>query len=186
MTEQIRAFAKRLGSYFRDYGGWAAVFSSPIFLLALALTGLNYSMWLSAEWIEPAETLIPSLLGFSLGMYAIIFSIINNRLKNALQAVKDRRDVPMLAVVNATFFHFILVQVIALIWALMFRGTALIDLFTVLSRSITGAMSVFFVLYAIGSFVGHLLLVYSVLLTISAALAVYRIAMIKEPEQSEK
>lgn len=78
---------KWLNRYRRAYGGVLGMLQSPFFGLALLITALSYSLWLEPKWIEKAESLIPSLLGFSLGTYAIIFSIVGGRIKGALRQV---------------------------------------------------------------------------------------------------
>src|SRR5690348_8914161 len=142
MTSQLRAFRRRIQNYFSAYGGWHAVFTSPLFLAALVIAAANYSRWLSPHWVETTETLIPSLLGFSLGTYAILFSLIGGRLKSALRNVPNSQKVSWLEGINAAFFHYIFVQVIALTWAFLFSGSALFDLFKVIERHISGVWQV--------------------------------------------
>lgn len=48
------------------------------------------------------------------------------------------------------------------------------------------ALIFFFILKNTGSFIGYLLLVYSILLVIAAALSVYRLALIKDPADDDK
>ncbi|MCH4560880.1 hypothetical protein [Mesorhizobium jarvisii] len=98
-----------------------------------------------------------------------------------MSSVSNDRGVSQLAAVNSTFFHFIFVQVLALIWAFLFSGTAVKDLFEQLPKSWIGAHNLYNALYLAGSAIGYLLLVYSVLLVLAAAMAIYRLAMIKDP-----
>jgi hypothetical protein len=170
-----------MARYFNAYGGWSAVFGSPLFMLAAIVTGLNYSQWLQENWVDTTIALIPSLLGFSLGTYAILFSLINNRLKGALRAKKNEQGISLLEVVNASFFHFIFVQVLALMWAFVYSGSSLYDLTKLLSTSYSSAHPIFEGLKTAGSFVGYLLLIYSFLLIIAASLVVYRLALIRDP-----
>jgi hypothetical protein len=116
VASQIKPFISRLRRYFRAYGGWEAIIRSPLFLLAVVVTGLGHSNWIDGDkWSVLSQSLIPNLLGFSLGTYAILFSLMTGRLKRALKAVKNARDVTFLEEINATFFHFIFVQVSALL-----------------------------------------------------------------------
>ncbi|MDX8436592.1 hypothetical protein RFN25_24510 [Mesorhizobium abyssinicae] len=160
--------------------------ASPFFGLAVIFSGLNYSQWVDPSWIGKVEALIPSLLGFSLGTYVILFSIMSGRLKGALHQVKSPQGVSYLEAINATFFHFIFVQVLALTWAFLFQGTWLFDLVHVLKKPYPWTGDVFKVVSLAGSFVGCFLLVYSILLMIAAALAVYRLALIKDPGEGGK
>ena len=112
MASQIKPFVSRLQRYFHAYGGWPAIFGSPLFLVASIVCILGYGNWWSVDtWSAVTQSLIPNLLGFSLGTYAILFSLMTGRLKRALRAVKNDRQVSYLDEINATFLHFILVQV---------------------------------------------------------------------------
>lgn len=157
------------------------MFGSPIFLISLAVTVASYSNWIEAKWVSKSFDMIPSVLGFSLGTYAILFSLMTGRLKRALKAVKNSRGVNYLEEINATFFHFIFVQIICLMWAFLYDGTVLHDIAKYTLRYYDGSMNVFRVAMLAGSFTGYLLLVYSFLLMLAAALAVYRIASITDP-----
>lgn len=181
MSSQITTFTKRIRQYFFAYGGWSAVLRSPLFWLAFGVTILNYSSWFRDDWIATTQALIPNLLGFSLGTYAILFSFITSKMKRALKTVKNPQGISYLDEINATFFHFIFVQVLALLWAFIFRGTLLFDLAKIAITSWPHAMDVFGALYVMGSFLGFFLLVYAFLLILGAALAVYRLARIVEP-----
>jgi len=179
--KQFVAFHRSIRRYFRGYGGWGAVFGSPIFLISLAVTGVSYSNWIEAKWVSKSFDMIPSLLGFSLGTYAILFSLMTGRLKRALKAVKNSQGVNYLEEINATFFHFIFVQILCLMWAFLFDGSVLYDTAQFMVSYYSGSMTIFRVAMLTGSFIGYLLLVYSFLLMLAAALAVYRIASITDP-----
>lgn len=125
--------------------------------------------------------MIPGLLGFSLGTYAILFSLMTGRLKKALKAVKNSQGISYLEEINSTFFHFIFVQILCLMWAFLFEGTVVYDLARIVASSYSGSMAIFWSAKLVGSFIGYLLLIYSFLLMLAAALAVYRIASIVDP-----
>lgn len=178
---QFIAFWKSIRRYFKGYGGWPAICGSPIFVFSLLVTALNYSNWIEPKWVPHSFDMIPSLLGFSLGSYTILFSVMTGRLKRALKSVKNPRGINYLEEINATFFHFIFVQIVCLMWAFLFNGTFVFDLFYYISAVYGDAMGTFHIAMLVGSFIGHLLLVYSFLLILAAAIAVYRIASITDP-----
>src|SRR3546814_13775824 len=101
-----------------------------------------------------------------------LVSLITNRLKRALRAVKNNRNVTALDEVNATFFHFILVQVIALIWATLYDATALYDIAQLLAPHAPWVLTALKVVQFTGAATGFLLLIYSITLVVAAALAV--------------
>lgn len=182
MASQLKPFASRIRRYFRAYGGWSAIFRSPLFLVAVGVAALGYGNWVSSnKWAEVSQSLIPNLLGFSLGTYAILFSLMTGRLKRALKAEKNDRGVSFLDEINATFFHFILVQVSALIWAFLYQGTALHDFAHAIQPDWPCATDMLVVLKALGGAIGYVLLIYSITLIVGAALAVYRLALIVDP-----
>lgn len=79
------------------------------------MSHLGYGNWWSNDTrAGTSQSLIPNLLGFSLGTYAILFSLMTGRFKHAPRVVKNGQDVTLLNGINVTFFHVILVQVSAL------------------------------------------------------------------------
>ncbi|WP_155805893.1 hypothetical protein [Erythrobacter litoralis] len=184
LTGQFRPFSRHIRRYFHAYGGWSGVFGSPLFLVSVLIAAASYRQWLNPDWVDTIYALVPSLLGFSLGTYAILFSLITARVKGAMRAVKSDDDVSALEQVNATFFHFIFVQVIALVWAFGFDGSAFADLAAATKASLPAIGWGFVVLKLVGSFVGYTLLVYSITLVVGAALAIYRLALISDPGET--
>lgn len=182
MASQLKPFISGIKRYFRAYGGWSAVFGSPVLWLAVAVAVLGYKNWLSADkWADLAQSLIPSLLGFSLGAYTILLTLITGRIKQALKDEKNENGITFLDEINATFFHFIFVQVFALLWAFLYQGSLLFDLAQLAKPYCPFALPAFRVVQALGSFVGYALLVYSITLIVASALAVHRLAPIVDP-----
>ncbi|MGR9141468.1 hypothetical protein ACU8MP_03705 [Rhizobium leguminosarum] len=186
MVGQWSTLFRWLRRYFRAYGGFSGVVGSPFLGIAIIITSLSYSNWLTPNWVEKVETLIPSLLGFSLGTYAILFSIVGSRLKGALRKIQAPHGVSYLETINATFFHFIFVQVLSLMWAFLFQGSWLVDTVNYFKPAYPWLEVSALWAFRIGSFIGFFLLVYSILLTVAAALAVYRLALIKDPLEEKE
>lgn len=185
LTSQFRPFARHIRRYFHAYGGWFGVLGSPLFLVSVLIAAASYGKWLRPDWTASTYALVPNLLGFSLGTYALLFSLITARVKGAMRAVRSGGQVSSLEQVNATFFHFIFVQVIALIWAFAFDATALADAANALKAARPDVWDGFVFLRAAGSFVGYVLLIYSVALAVGAALAIYRLALISDPGENQ-
>lgn len=183
MFSQWCTFFGFLRTYCRAYGGLKSILASPMFGIAFIITLISYSRWLDPSWVDDANSMIPDLLGFSLGTYAIIFTIITGRIKRAMRAVPSKHQVSYLESVNATFFHFIFVQVATLIWTFLFKASWLQDLLALWRGSSYPDRDIHQFLSHLGSFVGCLLLVYSVLLVIPAAVAVYQLTMVEDPDE---
>lgn len=169
-STQWSVLKKRLMKHFQNYGGVRGIIYSPFFIAALPVALVGYNKWESLSWIKDVQSLIPSMLGFSLGTYAIIFSIVSKRVKAAMQAI-TKKGVSHFDRANSTFLHFIFTQVICLIYSFAFESIDyLISKTDFDFRPISLPLSAF----------GYFLLIYSILLMIASALAVYRIASIKD------
>lgn len=128
MLSQAKTFLRFLRKYFNDYGGVDAVIGSPLMWLAIILTATSYRSWLHRDWPDTSIAIIPNLIGFSLGTYALLFSLISPRVKSALKALKNAKDIRYFDEMNATFFHFIFMQMIALVWALAYKQNLFVDI----------------------------------------------------------
>lgn len=178
----MKSIFKVFTKYFRGYGGWRGLFSSPFFYISVFLTVLSNQMWLTSmseepEWISLSRDMIPDLLGFSLGAYALLFSL-NERVRRAMSDVNNNRDVSYLDNVNSIFLHFIFVQFIAVSWSFVFDYS---DLFALIIANFPFSAVIFTYvgLYFIGSFFGAFLVFYSISLIVAAAFAVFRLASLR-------
>ncbi|MDH4539775.1 hypothetical protein [Sulfitobacter faviae] len=108
--------------YWKAYGGFWALVKSPFFLVSLILTAVLIGIWLPIDdsgermWAALALSVLPSLISFSLGALAIMFSMTSGTFLRILHQDGDNNSLFMKTV--ATFFHFMLVQIIALILVL--------------------------------------------------------------------
>lgn len=166
-----------LSRYWADYGGWRDFFLSPLLHFSVLISGVSYSAWLEPEWIDLPLSLLPNLLGFSLGAYALIFSLADERLLAALNAPTADGRPTNLRMINATFLHFILIQTAAVVFALINKSTLLIDLVGMAPADESQIDTVQVLLRASAGATGHFLTVYAVVLLIGAALAAYRLAI---------
>lgn len=166
-----------LSRYWGDYGGWRDFFASPLLHFSLLVAGASYSIWLKPNWVDLPLSLLPNLLGFSLGAYALIFSLADERLLAALNAPTTDGSPTKLRMVNATFLHFILVQTAAIIFALANKSTLLIDLVGLIPATPCFIKTIQTLLAGSAGLVGYFLTVYAVVLLIGAALAAYRLAI---------
>lgn len=168
---------KALRRYYSAYGGVRSIITSPIFALALLITCLSYNSWKTAAWVTQAQAILPNMLGFSLGTYSILLTLLNERMREAMTSAMSAKGISALSSVNATFLHFILVQILAILWSFQYQGSWLFDLFAAIDTSVfPNAMKLFSYLMITGSFVGNLLFMYALSLAISAAMSVYRLA----------
>jgi hypothetical protein len=181
---QAVVFSRFMRRYFHDYGGLAAVLGSPLFLASVLISGLSYRSWITNSWTSLVESVIPNLLGFSLGTYALLFSLISPRIRLALRTLKNQNDVRYLDEMNATFLHFIIVQIICFLWSFLYKQSLFYDLSQIIANIAPSPWNLFPYMAAMGGFMGVSLLIYSVLLVIGSSLTVYRIARIIDPDVS--
>jgi len=118
--------------YFRLYGGWPALFSSGYFWLGLLFSFVCYPIWneeVSNEriWTNSAVEIIPSLMSFSLGGMAILLAFSNEKLMEKIQ--ENGRADSLYMKTSASFFHFILLQTLALLAVLLVQAYS-VDFFS--------------------------------------------------------
>lgn len=185
MKKPWKTFLRHIRTYFRHYSGWKSIAYSPLFHISFIITIVSGSQWADETWIKFAESTIPSLLGFSLGTYAILFSLINPRIKVAFRSVKNEKGVSWLHAINATFFHFIFIQTLTLIYAMTVRSFIESPLLQSIVKFLHVPPTYTNWAVNISNFLGALLLFYSILLIVGAALAIYRISTINDPAEGE-
>lgn len=121
MTDNI------LKRYWRVYGGIYALLTSPYFWVSLFFTGALYPQWSEPLWWEDVLSIMPSLLGFSLGGYAMWIAIGDDNFRKLISGEdKGGKPSPYMEV-NAAFVHFIVCQMLAIFLGLLAK-TYYIDL----------------------------------------------------------
>jgi len=104
------------------YGGWKALFVSKFFIVSLILTLLSIPLWISGGWWETVIQILPNLIGFTLGGYAIILAFSDTKFLSKLSgSSSDSKHSPFLDLC-ATFAHFIFIQCLALILAILAKA----------------------------------------------------------------
>lgn len=117
--------------YWIAYGGRNKLFLSFYLWLAillgvlLAIFGIFTEPW---KWYDDVLTIIPSILGFSLGGYAILIGFGDANFFNIICGKLENEKASLYMRVNASFFHFIFIQFLSLIFAILIRATGC-DLF---------------------------------------------------------
>lgn len=175
MKQHSNSITKR---YWGAYGGWAAVLRSRYFHMALAITPFCWGSWSEPLWWDTVIGVLPNLLGFTLGGFAIFVGFGDERFKASLAAPERDPEKPTVyRELCATFVHFIFVQVIALVLALVSKGMSFnaplpvrIAAMLPLINTIWGAVCYAVFLYAITS-------------VIAIGLHVFRIATMYEMHQ---
>ena len=143
--------------YWENYGGFKAIVSSPYFMISLLLTILVVVFGESKGWYEHTLNILPDILGFSIGSFAILISLGDNKFRKKLSAEKDGQKSTPFMIINSSFVHFIFIQIVAILFALISQILVLENI-------------IFF-------FIGMFLLIYAVLLTLAATLVILKFSL---------
>ncbi|EOV7028415.1 TPA: hypothetical protein ACPY94_003015 [Yersinia enterocolitica] len=177
MSEETKT-QSALARYWEVYGGFNAIFRSPYFWSAIVMTLILYPSWSHSGWWNDILSLMPNLLGFSLGGFAMWIAIGDESFKKFIAGddIDDNGEVefsPYMSV-NATFVHFILLQLLTIIAALITKAYS--------PMLINNAYLYFYLgvyykyaLYFM-SFIAYFLFIYSVFSALAAVLAIFRVS----------
>lgn len=120
---QYSGLVENLKRYWSAYGGWQALFFSPYLHISLALTIVLHRFWMHEPWWELSISVLPSIIGFALGGYAIWLGFGDEKFRALLSQKDPSESHSPYMVVSATFAHFIIVQMLALLLAVIAKGT---------------------------------------------------------------
>jgi hypothetical protein len=157
--------------YWDAYGGFQALFRSIYLWIALVLTLFGWSFWSKEDWWEIPLSVLPNLLGFSLGGLAILLGLIQPKIMAILSQKSDEAKASTMSQFTATFTHFVLVQASALITAVVFKSLNFADE----GQKMLMTQSQSCMLEAISG-LGWLLFIYAVLLVFAVAIEVFRLS----------
>ena len=162
-TYQYKGIYQELKKYWKGYGGLPALIGSPFLHLAILITAFSYPLWFNNEWWNTVTSIIPGLLGFTLGGFAIWLAIGDGQFKEMLAGSTEKTLSPFIKL-NYAFLHFVIVQIIALIFALSIHGfSAWGKFWSSETVFITGG-------------IGYLLFIYAILSAFATVLAILRYA----------
>lgn len=162
-----------LSLYWQAYGGWKAVVGSPFFWLSIALMVLTCRFWLYGEWWDQVLSVMPNMLGFTLGGFAVFLGFGDEKFKAVIsgQDHHDPADSSPYMEVSATFLHFVLVQLIAILFAVVAKATD----FTL--PGYWAGLSQWLAQYRfIADALGYWLFLYGLCIVAATAIAIFRVA----------
>lgn len=175
LAKQYSGVRKIIARYWTVYGGWPALRASPYVHWSLVFSLLCAGFWFERDWTTQALQVLPNLLGFTLGGFAVFLGFGDEKFRQLIAGSKkdsegNSRASPYLKM-SATFLHFVLVQVLALLWAI---AAAAMHSFYVPLPELLEPYAV--IARACGDGVGYWLFVYSIFSAAAAAIAVFRTA----------
>lgn len=158
MIATYRGVGATFQAYWRTYGGIIALLKSPYLHFSLVLTFVVAPLWCDSKgmWFDVVMSVVPSVLGFSLGGYAILLAFGDEQFRLAVSGSDDNGAPSPFMVANAAFIHFIVVSSSALLYALIAKAWGIVG-------------SAFAAL-------GVALFIYSVATALAAAFAIHHVA----------
>lgn len=171
-----RALFTSLKTYWREYGGLKSLLSSPFTHFALAITVVYKIGFITLDWRKIALDSLPTMLGFSLAAYTITFTLMGSALHRALTTAIDRSSgLPLIKIVNATFFHIVTFQSAALLFSLTTDGHLFFDILKEPTNQETWRSPVLWAIVQMGDATGAFLSIYAYFLLFSVAFAMFRL-----------
>ncbi|WP_419786879.1 hypothetical protein [Pseudodesulfovibrio sp.] len=135
---------KPLRIYWEAYGGWSALFRSGFFWASLCVALVCTAfMTEKFSWHELAISILPDLLGFSLGGYVIMVGFGDVEFLEALRGRTSSSPSSYMKM-NAAFVHFLVVQTTTLLLAIMSSSLGLSDI-------VSTFIGMFLLFYTIGT-----------------------------------
>lgn len=163
--------------YWRAYGGLAALVRSFYLHTALVITLICTNAWLTAGWWDQVTAILPNVLGFTLGGFAIFISFGDEKFRQLLaEPDEDELDAPTAYVkLCSTFVHFILVQIVALLVAILAKA-----MYFPWENSPAFFKAALPWLNGVAGYIGYALFIYSLTSALAATMHVFRIASMYE------
>lgn len=165
--------------YWIAYGGLRELMHSPYLHVALVVLVITFNTWIApicsqegscTAWWDQSLSVLPNLLGFTLGGFAIFTGMGDERFRALLASPGKTSNEPTIYVeVCSTFVHFILIQVLALLHAVIAKSWWFYAPWMDAIRSWLPCLN------AIGGFIGYGLFLYAITSVMAATMQVFRI-----------
>ena len=160
--------------YLDEYGGINSVVKSSYFWAATLTTVLASRYFLAPKWWDVVLSVVPGLVGFSIAGVAIFISLGNDGLRSVFAGRRpsdpETKSSPFMKFM-AMFTHFIIVQLLALVFAFLAKSfyDASAPPYAILTDISDNLKAPFWL-------ISGLLFLYSIFLSMSLALEIYRLA----------
>lgn len=112
-SDDLSASLDELRGYWRVYGGAKALIKSPIFWLAIVIDLFCLPLWADGKWSDITISVLPNLLGFSIGAMAVVLGFPSSPLFKVF--IEGGRQDSYYIGLAAKFVHFIISQVFAIL-----------------------------------------------------------------------
>ena len=153
-NSQIKALIRSCGILWQIYGGWRTFICSPYlwiaFIITIILSSSKHCDW---RWYEKAIGVLPDLLGFSLGGYAVMLAFGDKNFLNAIRGEREDEEHSPYIITSTSLAYFVIIQIITLILAVVYDAL--------------------YMKHTILNFIGCWIFIYSLLLGFAATLSIF-------------
>lgn len=157
VSDDLTGLKGEASGYWRSYGGWRAISRSPAVLLSVVVTFICIPYWKDGAWPDTTTSVVPNLLGFTLGSMAVVLAFPSTRLFQLF--AEDGRPDSYYLDLASKFVHFILVQVLAILIAFIGKAFCNVILgfigFFMLTYSVSCAAMTAFALFGVAQIYNH-------------------------------
>jgi hypothetical protein len=174
MSNQWKGLLEIIHRYWHHYGGRTVLYTSPYVHISLFFTVCTIPFWLYKEWWSHSLAIIPSILGFTLGGFAVFLGYGSDKFRS-IMAVEDENGYSPYMEVVSTFLHFVIVQMLTLLLSLLAIS---IDSITFLAISQADRPILITIIWLLLGGIGYGIFLYSLLLAFAVSFALYRLAYI--------
>jgi hypothetical protein len=176
--------------YWVAYGKWKAVLYSPYFHAAIILTVMLAHSWLHQPWWKGAIGVLPTMVGFAIGAYAIVLGFGDDRFRAVIMTRRAGKTSPYVTI-SASFAHFIVVQLGALLACFLADGLDFPleeneGLGFYINLVFGGVDFVHTWMAPVGYFVGFLLYMYAMTTALATSMAIFRLTTLAERDEPPK
>jgi hypothetical protein len=160
LVNAYRNLWESICTYWANYGGLSALIISPYLHISIIISIILYPIWSVKGWEQYVLQILPNIVGFSVGSYAILLSFGDPKFFRILMSESEQEKSVYLAL-NGTFVHFVVVQILAIVAAVGCEA------YVQDHPGLFGHLISFF---------GFSLFVYSLFMVLAAVLALLRVA----------
>jgi hypothetical protein len=114
-----KGVADILKKYWTIYGGLPSLLCSPYVHFSVLITIFTFHYWYNYAWWTQAISVLPNLLGFTLGGFAVFLGFGSDKFKELISGQTASSGSSPYLSISVTFLHFVLVQLAALLWAII-------------------------------------------------------------------
>lgn len=164
--------------YWKAYGGLCALVTSGYFWTSVVVTLCLFNLWTNQGWWDPVLSIMPNLLGFSLGGFALWLAIGDDGFRKEISSKDNEEQYSIYTSINASFVHFIMLQILAITCALLAKSFDFV--LPADSWPVKYFGNYYYSLCTAGAFIGFFLFVYALFSALAATMGLFQITFMYE------